>query len=69
MICAWDLGQMSAHRVDGAVKGLINVVGSMVETGHGQDVFRSRKVVRAVQEDIGGRVYTLQDCNIATKTN
>ena len=46
---------MLARRVDGAVKGLVEVVGSMVETGYGQDVLRRRQMVRAVLVEVGGR--------------
>lgn len=70
---------MLARRVDRAVKGLVKVVGNMVETGCRKvvlrsrkvirAVLRSRKVVRAVLEDRGGRVDTLNEFHIAITTN
>ena len=41
----------------------------MVKIGCGQDVLRSRKVVSAILEDVGGAVGSLKECDIAAKTN
>jgi len=60
---------MLALRMDGAAEGLVKAVGGMVRTRCGQNVLRSRKVVRTILEDVGGGVDTLQVCHIATKTN
>ena len=69
MTTARDYGEMLVHQMDGAVEGLVKTVGDMVKTWCGQDVLRSRKVVRAMPEDVGGGVGTLQECHIAAKTN
>ena len=69
MISVEDRGEVMARRVDGAVTGLLIVVGSMVEKGCGQDLLWSRRVVSAVLKDVGGGVNTLQDGHISTKTN
>ena len=54
MASARDYGEMLVRRIDGAEEGLVEAVGSMVETGCGEDVLRSRKVVRAILKDVGG---------------
>ena len=50
---------MLARQVDGVVRGLVKVVGSMVWTRRGQGLHRSSKAVRVVLEAVEGRIRTL----------
>ena len=59
MASARDCGEMLTLWMDGAAKGLVKAVSGMVKAGCGQDVLRSRKVVRALLEDVGGGVGSL----------
>ena len=54
-------------RVDGVVRVISKKVRDVVETGCGEDVYWSSKVVRAVLEDIGGKLNTTQNCRIVRK--
>ena len=55
--------------MDGAVRGSVKVVGSMIETGREQDTHWRSKAVRVVLEAVEGRVNTPQDCLIIRKMN
>ena len=48
-----------ARQVDRVVRGLVKVVGNMVETGRGKCVNWSSKVVRFVLESVERRINTL----------
>ena len=50
---------MLARRVDGVVRGLVDVVGSWLRQGVCRFVHWSSKVVRVVLEDVEGRITTL----------
>ena len=55
--------------MDRAVERLVKKVVGVVETGCGQDVLRSRKVVRAILGDVGEGVDTPQERHIASKAD
>ena len=53
--------------MDGVVRGLVKVVGNMVETRFGKDVHWSSKVVRVVLEVLQGSINILPACQIVRK--
>ena len=55
---------MLGRQVDGVVRGLVKVAGSMVETGRGQGMHWSSKVVRVVLEVVQGSISTLKACHM-----
>ena len=58
-----------ARQVDGVIRGLVKVVGNMVETGREKCVHWSSKAVRFVLEAVEGRINILHDFHIVRKMN